>query len=264
MNYQLVSEVPEMSGILVETLPAPYPSPLRVHNSEVVAPQISLARTQDDLKQAFGLLYRSYVSAGLASSNSVEMRVTPYHALPTTEVFVAKVRGEVISTLTMTDDNAWGLPMESMYGQEIAKLRSSKRIAEMGCFADRRESPARFMRVFSALSRFIVQTAHTRGIAALVLAAHPRHAKFYERILGFQQLGGLTSCPYAQGNPAVALVMDFDSLRGTAIHERLFGEPIEPEQLEPTAWTIETTNYLRMLAEQQHQHLPLDRPRIAG
>lgn len=253
-----------MSGIAVETLPATYPSPLNVELSHEIDVEISLARTQEDLNQAFGLLYDSYVAAGLAASNSVGMRITPYHTLPTTEVFVAKTGGNVISTLTMTGDNALGVPMESMYGQELAQLRRSTQLAEMGCFADSRKSPVRFMRVFAALSRFIVQTAQARGIAALVLAAHPRHAKFYERILGFQPLGGLTRCPYAQGNPAVALVMDFDRLRGTAIHQRLFGEPIDPKQLQPTQWAPETTSYLRMLCEKQHEYLSPQRPRIAG
>ncbi len=226
------------------------PSQLHFSSSYEAKPSIGLARTVEDLNQAFSLLYDSYVSAGLTSANSLEMRITPYHLLPTTEVFVAKVAGQVISTLTMTGDNARGLPMEKMYGKQIAELRSRTRIAEMGCFADRRQSPARFMRVFTALSRFIVQAAQARGISALVLAAHPRHAKFYERVLGFQHLGGLTSCPYAQGNPAVALVMDFDSLRGTDIHQRLFGEPIDSEHLERTQWTPATTNYLHLLYEQ--------------
>lgn len=255
-----------MSGITVNTLAATqtHAGPPYAHSSQNIDAHISLARTEVDLKQAFKLLYDSYVSAGLATCNSVQMRVTPYHALPTTEVFVAKVGGNVISTLTMTGDSDRGLPMESMYGREIAELRSSTRIAEMGCFADRRASSTRFMRVFSAMSRFIVQTARVRGVAALVLAAHPRHARFYERILGFQHLGGLTSCPYAQGNPAVALVMDFDNLRGSTIHERLFGEPIDLKYLHPTHWSAETTKYLKTLCEQQHQHQSLNGSRIAG
>lgn len=202
---------------------------------------------------SFRLLYASYVSAGLAATNATEMRVTPYHLLPTTEVFVAKCNSDVISTLTMTADSNMGLPMESMYTAEIAKLRETKQVAEMGCLADRRSSPVRFVRVFSELARLVVQVARQRGINALVLAAHPRHAKFYIRSLGFQPFGGLTSCPYAQGNPAIALVMDFDQLRGTEHYDRLFGTPIDASVLEPTLWGAETTSYLEMLFQWQQQ-----------
>ncbi len=225
---------------------------LMLQPSKDFAGQVSLARSKEDLTQAFRLLYTSYVSAGLTSINSLKMRVTPYHVLPTTEVFVAKAADEVVATMTMTADSDAGLPMDKMYGNEVTELRGSKRVAEMGCFADRRESPFRFMRVFSELAKLVVQVAQARGVDALVLAAHPRHAKFYARTLGFQPFGGLTSCPYAQGNPAVALVMDFERLRGSATHARLFGDPLEAKQLEPTKWSFETREYVQFLCQQQH------------
>jgi len=224
---------------------------------------VSLARSQEDLTQAFRLLYNSYTSAGLATSNALQMHVTPYHALPTTEVFVAKVADQVVATMTMTAENPYGLPMDTMYERELAPLKGAKHIAEMGCFADRRESPTRFMRVFSELARIVVQVAQARGIGGLVLATHPRHAKFYVRTLGFQQFGGLKSCPYAQGKPAIALVMDFEQLQGTDIHQRLFGVPIDSDQLASTQWSSPTREYLQWLC--QHQYPEQSPPtRIAG
>lgn len=233
-------------------------TPALLQPSSRFAGQVSLARSQAELTQAFRLLYQSYLKAGLTPENSLELRVTPYHRLPTTEVFVAKTSDQVVATMTMTADTDCGLPMQKMYGHELSKLSGSTRIAEMGCFADRRDSPIRFMQVFSELSRLVVQVAQARGIGALVLAAHPRHAKFYIRTLGFQQFGGLTSCPYAQGNPAVALVMDFDRLQGSAVHQRLFGNPIDAKQLEPTQWSTDTRKYVQSLCQQQHS------PRVAS
>ena len=215
--------------------------------------EITLARTRSDLIAAFRLLYDSYVRAGLVGENDQELRLTPYHLLPTTEVFVAKCGGDVISTLTMVADSEMALPMESMYGGEVAELRrSGLTLAEMGCLADRRESPAQFIKVFTQLARLVVQVAEARGINALVAATHPRHARFYIRSLGFRQFGELQSCPYAEGNPAVALVQEFAALRGTRLQERLFGNPFSPERLIRTDWDPATKQYLQSLVHPQH------------
>ena len=224
--------------------------------------EITLARTRSDLIAAFRLQYNSYLRAGLVSENDQKLRLTPYHLLPTTEVFVAKRDGKVISTLTMVADSEIGLPMESMYGGEVAELRDAGlTVAEMGCLADRPESPVRFLKVFTQLARLVVQVAEARGINALVAATHPRHARFYIRSLGFRQFGELKSCPYAEGNPAVALVQEFAALRGTELQERLFGNPAPHEHLTRTQWDQATRQYLRRLAHPGEEHPGEEHPR---
>jgi hypothetical protein len=218
---------------------------------------VSLARTKADLTGAFQLVYSSYLQAGLVQPNEHEMRLTQYHLLPTTEVVVAKVRGQVVSTLSMVADSHLGLPMESMYPQQIAALRArSLRVAEMGSLADRRNSPVRFASTFAELARLVAQVAESRGLDALVLAAHPRHAKLYTRALGFEQIGDLTSCPYAEGNPAVALLLEFSRVYGTDAHKHLFSEAIPQPDLEPTRWPVETVDYFRGIYQQQSQQSP--------
>ncbi len=217
--------------------------------------EVTLARTRIDLVAAFRLLYDSYVRAGLVSENQQKLRLTPFHLLPTTEVFVAKCRGEVIATLTMVCDGEEGLPIDSMYKEEAERLRGSGvRLAEIGCLADRRDAPTRFLAVFGELARLVVQVAQSRGIGGLVAATHPRHARFYIRSLGFEQFGGLKSCPYVRDNPAVALVQEFAKLQATPIHARLFGNPFPQEQLIRTRWDYGTQSYLRSLVD------PAERP----
>ena len=214
--------------------------------------QVSLARTESDFCGAFRLLYNSYLRAGLVEENAIEMRLTPYHLLPSTEVLVAKYQAEVVSTLTMVTDSKLGLPIESMYASQIAELRSKGlRVAEMGSLADRRHSPVRFASVFADMARMVVQVAESREIDALVLASHPRHARLYERTLGFEQIGELTSCPYAQGKPAVALLLQFDRVRGTDAHNRLIAEAIDPWELQATEWSAEKERFLENLYAQQ-------------
>jgi hypothetical protein len=213
--------------------------------------EVELVRNFPDLLAAFHLVYTSYLKAGLVAENTSQLRITPFHLLPTTEVFVAKCAHEVVSTLTMVADTAHGLPMDSMYSAELTKLRESGlRLAEMGSLADRRSLPIRFVNIFEMLARLVVQVARVRGIDTLVLAVHPRHAKFYMRSFGFESLGGLTVCPYAEGNPAVALALEFRRIMGNRYGEKLFGTPIEVERLVPTFWNIEERNEIRLLAMQ--------------
>ena len=78
-----------------------------------------IARTREEREAAFRLVYSSYLRSGLGEMNSHEVRVTPYHLLPTTEVFIAEYRNEVIFTMSLVADGAMGVPMEHVYGEEI-------------------------------------------------------------------------------------------------------------------------------------------------
>ena len=215
--------------------------------------EVTLARTPDDLAAAFRLLHDSYVRAGLDTPNERRLRITPYHLLPSTEVFVAKLQGEVIATITMVADTQQaGLPLDAMYRDDVNQLRDSgRRLAEIGCMADRRESPAQFLKLFGEFSKLSAQVATARGIDALVGATHPRHARFYIRSLGYESFAGIKECTYAQGNLAVGLVQDFQRIEGTKVHDRLFGSPYPPEELHRTVWGDDTRALLSAWAPTQ-------------
>ena len=85
--------------------------------------EFKVAATQDERMAAFQLVYESYLQTGLIEPNPYQMRVTPYHLLPTTEVFVATCQGETIFTGTLVADGELGLPMESIFGREVALRR---------------------------------------------------------------------------------------------------------------------------------------------
>ena len=207
---------------------------------------LSIARTRRELEDAFRLVYNSYTRAGLQQHNKIGLRLVKHHFLPTTEVMIAKKDETVISTATLIVDSELGLPAESMYGDSIDSLRRrGMRLAEVGCLADRRASPARFIQMFRRLSTLISQAAETRGCNGLIAATHPRHARFYIRQLGFEQVGDIRECPYVQGNPAVPLLLDFDAKVGSDIHKHLFGTKYAPSELAPYDWCFSTTDYFR-------------------
>lgn len=218
-----------------------------------------IAQSRDELRDAFGLVYRSYRRAGLVDENFDQLRLTPFHLLPTTEVFVTQLRGTVVSTVSLFGDGELGLPLDSIYSQNVALFRRrGLRMAEIGSLADRRKSPVRFVETFAAMGRLLAQVAMQRGYHGLVAATHPKHARLYERILPFEQIGAGVDCPYANGNPAVMLALVFEDQRGSEIYERFFGAMSDPTDTSPRPWSTETRRYFEKILTDNH--LQSERP----
>jgi hypothetical protein len=202
-----------------------------------------VAESHQEREAAFRLVYQAYTRAGLIEANPHQMRVTPYQLLDTTDVFVAMLDDVVISTVSLVDDGELGLPLEHIYGDEVTLLRKRGfRIAEVSSLADRRRQLSRTLPVFVPLMRLMVQAARHRGVEQLLVAVHPRHARFYQRFLSFEPLGLEKSYPLVRNNPAVALRLDFgkiaaqrpvnyDTFFGTPLpHEQIVGQPMSDEE----------------------------------
>lgn len=195
-----------------------------------------IAATREERAAAFRLVYESYLEAGLSEPNPQRMRVTPYHLLPTTETFIAVCDGLVISTVSLVIDGQLGLPMESVYPEEVAEQRRLGRyVGEVSCLADRRRELKRLFPVYIQLCRLMAQYARRRGLDGLMAAVHPRHARFYERFMAFQPVGELKTYQSVCDNPAIALSLDFARVEQEYpdIWQKFFGEPIPEEQLQP-------------------------------
>lgn len=193
---------------------------------------IKIASTRAEREGAFRLVYQRYLGAGLCPPNPHEMRVTPYHLLPTTTVFVAIYKGEVIFTMSLIGDGPKGVPMESIFPDEIGNLRArGVRFGEVSCLADRRKEMSRFLPLFVRVSRMVLQFARREGMW-LSMAVHPKHGRFYERLFGFERIGGERLYGSVMNKPAVAYALDpagFDAER----RRQYFGEVIPDDDLRP-------------------------------
>ncbi|TWT33760.1 hypothetical protein KOR34_35940 [Posidoniimonas corsicana] len=213
---------------------------------------LQLARTTDDYLGAFTLVHDSYVRADLSDPHPMGLRIMPHQLLDTSQVFVAKYDERVISTQTVVVDSPLGLPMESIYPDVIGRHRASgRRLAEVCCLADRRLSPKRFFDLFSELSRLMAQFALRHGVDDLWIACHPRHAKLYERRMGFQLMGDERDHPLVKGNPAVPLRVDLINLREEypKVWTQFFSEPISEPALAPTPHPEADWEYFQRIAE---------------
>ncbi len=244
------------------------PLKTRTTGREVAGFEFKIADTPEERRDAFRLVYDSYLRAGLAQPNEHRVRVTPHHLLPTTHVFVARYQGDVISTLSLVGDNALGLPMESIYGAELARRRSQGlAISEVSCLADRRGSRRDFLTVFCGLSRVLAQFARRQGYDQLLVVCHPKHSAFYIRFLGFQVMcGGVLECPHVMNKPAVALCLDFERVdrEPPACYKRFFGEWLPEDQLRPSYMGPLERKVLARMVDRTFDTPPLAAPPIVA
>ncbi len=207
---------------------------------------IKVAETREEREAAFRLTYSSYVRSGLCEPHSSQIRVTPYQLLPTTDVFIATLRDEVICTVSLARDGELGLPMESLYAHEIHERRETGlRVAEVTCLADRRSGVERFFGLFCDLTRLMVQHAAKQGVDQLLIAVHPRHAAIYRRYMAFNVIGEERSYSDVCGNPAVPLCLDLNEIKinRPKSFDQFFGEQIPDDVLQVHPLSLEDRFY---------------------
>jgi hypothetical protein len=194
-----------------------------------------IGASREDLFAAFHLVYEEYLRAGLMKPNSSRMRVTPYHLLPGTEVLVALDRGAVTCTMSLVRDGKLGLPMESVFHEEVAGLRLlGPSLAEVSCLADMHDPAPRPQPELFQLMPLVAQLAYCRGVDQLLIAVHPRHARFYRRSLGFDMIAEERTYAQVRGKPAVALAADLNALavNHPRVYQWLFARPFPDAVLE--------------------------------
>lgn len=211
----------------------------------------SIAATRAERIAAFRLVYENYVEKGLIPPNPDRLRVTPFHLLPTTQVFIAKQRGEVVCTVTLIGDGELGLPMECIYAEEVeAARRRGLYVGEVSCLAVRDVGFAEFLPVFVRLTRLMAQHARTYGMHQFLVATHPKHARFYQRFMGFEQIGPYREYPSVRNAPAVACCLDFARIDRDrpACYDKFFGTPIPREELLPRVLSNSERQFFASLA----------------
>jgi hypothetical protein len=221
--------------------------------------ELKVASNRHERQQAFELIYDSYLRAGLCEKNEAGMRATEYQLLPTTDVFTATLRGEVISTVSLVRDGELGLPMESVFPDVVAERRAAgMRVAEVSCLADRRCETGRFFELFCELSRLMAQLAIKQGVDEFLVVVHPRHAAIYRRFMAFRRVGERRDYKTVCGNPAVALVLNFADAKINSPEpwQRFFGEQLPDDALQSAPLSEADCRYFRSVLTTDTQCVP--------
>lgn len=211
-----------------------------------------IATERDEVLDALALVHGEYVNTGLSVANRFGVRVTRYHLMNTTDILTGVADGMVACTMSLVRDNPLGLPMESIYREQVdARRRAGKKLAEATCLADQRSDPKRTLKMIFSLISLAAQASPLRGVDEIVAAVHPRHGRFYERFFGFVPMGGLKQHTGVLGNPAIALRVDLSNLHKTdpKAYERAYGEPYPSDVLKPRSISPELLDELRWLYE---------------
>lgn len=161
-----------------------------VRNSIHIEPEaliefkIKIAETKEELEQGFKLLYESYYEDGLMAENSVNLRITKYHILPTSNMIIALKGKEVIATVTHILDSPLGLPCDS--NTDLKNLRKqSKRIAEISALAIKKEYRRNHSLLF-AVTRYLYHYAvNYAGVDTWVICIRKRVQDYYGALFFF-------------------------------------------------------------------------------
>jgi hypothetical protein len=177
------------------------------------------------------LVRRMYAWRGYLTE-PVNMHLTRDHL-----TLAAWRNGELAATLTLARDNGSNLMAEALYPAEIANLRSKDRvICEYSRLAiDPVTSSTQLMEQFFRMA-YELAKSHFSAKDAIV-EVNPRHRRFYEREIGFAQLGPLRVCPRVDA-PALLLYRNMEQphkarLRASRGHLQLPDLPIARHPVTP-------------------------------
>ncbi|NOT80372.1 MAG: hypothetical protein HOP07_15365 [Bacteriovoracaceae bacterium] len=184
--------------------------------------RFKLAETKEELEQAFRLLYRSYVAAGSMKPNTSEMRITPYHALPSTSVLIAVLDGKVIATISVFRMGPFGIPASKVFNVK-SLLESGVRFAEISSLTldeeyrnDNREI------IFGILKYLYEYTTKYFGIEMKLIVIKPFRRYFYESLLLFKSLENKVVKNYSFSNGATVIAEFLDLKSQKARYKEIY------------------------------------------
>ena len=175
---------------------------------------VRIATTRRDLVGAFELVYSAYLAKGYIRPRPEQMVYHPVFGLPSSRTLLAVGPGNNIAgTLSIVSDNPLGFQLETSYRDEVQLLRNEgRRLAEITCLTTENAGRFRPMEVFAVLTRFAIHYALWRGYDDLLMAVHPRHYRFYWRLLRAAPVGPARAHEVVEGNPAFCCRIDLRSL----------------------------------------------------
>ncbi|HMO46546.1 MAG TPA: GNAT family N-acetyltransferase [Rubrivivax sp.] len=175
--------------------------------------QLGIASTEAELEACFGLLHDAYVGSGFMTPDPSGLRVTPYHALPTTTTLCARFDGEVVGTLSIIREGVLGFPMQSVF--DLSEVRTLPgRIAEISALAVRPDFRSTGGKILFPLMKFMYEYC-TRYFDTrhLVIAVNPKHIEMYEALLLFRRLAvhEIDRYDFVNGAPAIGATLDLQA-----------------------------------------------------
>jgi hypothetical protein len=171
---------------------------------------LKIADTKEELEACFAILHDAYVDSGFMKPDPSGMRVTIYHALPTTTTLCAKKDGRVVGTLSLIRESALGIPLQTIF--DLRSVREKEgHIAEVSALAVHRDFRKTGGTILFPLMKFMYEYCTTFfDTRHLFIAVNPSHIEMYESMLFFQRLttSAVESYDFVNGAPAIVATLD--------------------------------------------------------
>lgn len=171
---------------------------------------LKIAETKEELEACFKLLHDAYVASGFMTPDPSGMRVTIYHALPTTTTLCAKFDGEVVGTISLIRESLFGFPLQAIF--DLNQVRALKgKIAEVSALAVHPKFRKTGGTILFPLMKFMYDYCTSFfDTRHLVIAVNPNRIEMYESLLFFQRLAKnfVANYDFANGAPAVGATLD--------------------------------------------------------
>ncbi len=265
---ELIMHALPSSGNLIETFERSLSAQRSPNGSreptEIDGVVYKIADCLEEREAAFRLIHDAYTLNGLMAANPSGMRITPYHLLPTSDLFVAYHEGNAIYTMTLISDDQQGIPLERVFKSEVLERRnvSGAYLAEVSCLASRVGylSRGQMYHVFVRLASLMVQSARENGVERLMIACHPRHARFYEGLLGFKRVSEPRNYAPVKNKLAVVLEHDFalQDSRPYRLYQRIYGHTFRHWELYHQPMLKEERDHFAEITELYETYFPIE------
>lgn len=177
------------------------------------------------------LLHEAYVGCGFMRPDPSGMRLTIYHALPTTTTLCAKFDDKVVGTISLIRESVFGFPLQSIFDlHEISE--TSGQLAEVSALAVHSKFRNTGGVILFPLMKFMYEYCTTFfDTRHLVIAVNPNRIEMYESLLCFERLTEtvVENYDFANGAPAVGASLDLHAAPG--IMKRIYGKKPERKNL---------------------------------
>ena len=200
-----VAEVDEVLNkrVLVETELTPKPVLFGAELSPSVIQEIAPARLSIRLADSEG--HRSDASFLVRKMYGWRgYEADPEHTHPNCVTLVAFDGEKPLATITVGFDSPAGMAVATLYPEQVERLRAKgAHLCEFTRLAvDRSRHSKELLAMLFHVAYMYARRLH--GKTDLLIEVNPRHVRFYDRMLGFAQLGPERICPRVNA-PAVLM-----------------------------------------------------------
>ncbi len=168
----------------------------------------------DEIKEAFRLLYNTYLSSDFQKPDPSSMKISFHNLLPISFLITVKKNGKVCGTLTVIQDSDDRLPIYELFNNEIGRIRKKDSlICELsGLAVDDSLTNGESRTVLLSLFRkaFILGN-DLLGCTDFCMMVNPRHCNYYQKEFNYEKIGQIRRYKKVNGAPAVPMRLNLEN-----------------------------------------------------